>query len=878
MHPIVQRDERGVPRHVTMPIQPAAQQALSALAPRAQADDFLMKQGHLLDLPQSSLRSLRRRIASAPEAEASALRADGDKRVMDTHVIGYIQTFFGLPVIGAGVSVTVRDTPRSVLAASSTVVHGLQVEQPSAAQLAAATQRFLLPAGSGTTLGALGLPAPADGLDDAQRDVRVNASQLVVFRFESRLRQGEHPDGPGAPQDALPRLPLPPLAAAVADGSFRVAVELYFTASTARFGRLNWLMYVDVATLGVLQLVALVDHAFASVFLRDPITKGTGVAPSAGSAQLNPLRDGVTLQGLLPPSGGTQSLRGEYVQIVDAVLPSIPPPVEPEPFAFGFDARTDDFAAANAYFQCDRFFRLVDALGFELAEYFDGTAFPVLADHRGFGANTINARCPGNTLGNGIGTLEFALADLTDTEHPLGIAADWRVVLHELGGHGILWDHVSRPNFGFAHSAGDSLAAILNDPGSSAPDRFLTFPWVDVGRRHDRAVAQGWGWGGTQDTGGYASEQIVSTTLFRLYRSLGGDSPALALREQAARTVAYLILRAVAQLTPGTNPTGPLGLEAALAAADGGVWTPRDASEPLAGGAYHKVIRWAFEKQGLYRAPGAPRTAEGAPPEVDVYIEGGEYGFEARYWTAAEIWNRHAADGGTTHQQPLPGQANHAYVRIQNRGSQPATGLSVRGFRAQPGIGRRYPEDYTELTPQPLTAADLAPGARTIVGPFAWLPQAPHEPLLFSVSAEEDASNLDGLLTGSIPDFRLVPHDNNLALRNVQLLPVSLSGSALARRELTIQNPFAHTVRLQLKAELPALLVSRGYQLQLTPASFELAARAAQQVTLGLKGGSPLTAADLPTDPDARSLTITAEADGLPIGGVTFVIDPDAAE
>ena len=126
--------------------------------------------------------------------------------------------------------------------------------------------------------------------------------------------------------------------------------------------------------------------------------------------------------------------------------------------------------------------------------------------------------------GNGIGTVEFALADLSDTANPLGIAADWRVVLHELGGHGILWDHVNSPNFGFAHSAGDSCAAILNDPGSGAPDRFVTFPWINIGRRHDRSPAAGWGWGGANDVGGYSSEQVLSSTLFRLYRSIGSDS------------------------------------------------------------------------------------------------------------------------------------------------------------------------------------------------------------------------------------------------------------------------------------------------------------------------------------------------------------------
>jgi hypothetical protein len=72
-------------------------------------------------------------------------------------------------------------------------------------------------------------------------------------------------------------------------------------------------------------------------------------------------------------------------------------------------------------------------------------------------------------------------------------------VLHEFC-HELLWENVGSPNFGFAHSAGDSLAAILLDPGSLAPDRFLTFPFISIlnARRHDRDVTAGWAWGGYQ--------------------------------------------------------------------------------------------------------------------------------------------------------------------------------------------------------------------------------------------------------------------------------------------------------------------------------------------------------------------------------------------
>src|SRR5262249_19438397 len=249
-----------------------------------------------------------------------------------------------------------------------------------------------------------------------------------------------------------------------------------------------------------------------------------------------------------------------------------PPVVAPTEFTgiFQYDVTTDNFSAVSAYYTMDGFFRMMQEMGFTIASFFDGTTaspgFPVPVDHRG-GGSTVNAWGLGNATGDGSGGFVFALAQVGTS---VGIVDDARVAAHEFC-HALLWDSVHSPNFGFAHSAGDSLAAILNDPGSQAPDRFLTFPWIATvnpwaqNRRHDRPVAGGWAWGGVNDFGGYSSEQILATTLFRIYRMTGGDSanPDLAARlatqRFAARYMAYLIIRGIGSLatspvTPTPNP------------------------------------------------------------------------------------------------------------------------------------------------------------------------------------------------------------------------------------------------------------------------------------------------------------------------------------
>ena len=259
------------------------------------------------------------------------------------------------------------------------------------------------------------------------------------------------------------------------------------------------------------------------MFEVDPITTNGGPAPSGTSATLNPVRVSRPLLGLNPPVGGTQSLSGDTVSLVDSEAPTIAGPTEPGGSNFDFDARTNEFSAVNAYVHCDRFFRLVDSMGFSRATYFGGTTFPSSVDHRGRMNTTdgieVNAHCVGTSRWRRHRAHHASRWPTPPTPaHPIGIADDYRVVLHELAGHGVLYNHVSSANFGFAHSAGDSVAAILCDPGTQAPDRFITFPWVNIGRRHDRLPGGGWGWAGTiarnpfgsSDGGGYNNEQILS--------------------------------------------------------------------------------------------------------------------------------------------------------------------------------------------------------------------------------------------------------------------------------------------------------------------------------------------------------------------------------
>jgi hypothetical protein len=688
-------------------------------------------------------------------------------------------------------------------------------------------------------------------------------------------------------------LPLPPVPGTIRDGQHYLVAEIIFHLPAKQ--RLNWRALVEVQTGAILYLRALIDGVNGLVFTYDPQTS-TGdltMTPDDGDAVLNPLRDDVVLTNLNAPVAGVQSLTGTHVTVVDDDTPVVGPPTEPTGTDFDYAARTDNFGAVNAYYHANNLFDVIEDLGFNLATYFDGTAFPVHLDHRASFNTTngieANAFCSGDAQSNGIGLVGYCLSDTTDTANPLGRSVDKWVHWHEIGGHGILWDHVSSPNFGFAHSAGDTLAAFQNDPVSqlrALPERFRYAPFRGLDRWFNRTPASGWGWAGANDTGGYNSEQILATTLFRFYQALGGDADNEPKRWQASRIATYLVLNAVGKLTPGTNPPNPEAFYNTLVDADDDDWT----TEGYAGGAYHKVFRWAFEKQGLWRAPGAPTTDIGAPPAVDLYIDdgrAGEYQYQAVHWNCPSVWNRAAADGGTTSEPGVAGVLSYAYVKVKNRGTANASG-TVKVYHCLPGAGLTWPTDFVQAGPVaglPTGNVVANNGNEVIVGPFEWTPNANvygHDCLLAIVEADGDPSNVNNLEPGqTIQEWRLVPHDNNIGQRNVNLVPGGGGGEALAAgldgAVFFAGNNFNKPADMELRADVPRVLAAKGWRLQFAGVpgnQFRLKAGEKREITVRLTRGADFTPDDIRAAAD-RNFTVYLYGNGALLGGMTYRVDPD---
>jgi len=808
-----------------------------------------------------------------------ALSLQKEKQVGGTAIVVYEQTFAGIPVFDARVGIQINNATREVMSSQSSAYSSIELKN---SELLKEKKSRLSNKITKKRLEEL-LGFKVHNLQSA----RLNGK--LIYRYDESQRsnhtEAEH-ENHGCFGEAHSYNPkLQKLSKSVSDGQHYVVYEILWRGALKKgTPPVNWRSLVEPTKGDLLYIRALVACVTGLVYEKDPQTQtGDIVLASASTSTLDSYRNNETLHGLV--SNSPQDLVGEFVEIVDhRPIIAAPPTVPSVPGHFAFSADTDDFSAVNAYFHVDRCFRTMQEYGYNIASYFSGTTFPIPVDHRGVGG-VVNANCPGNTLGNGIGEMNYGLIGSGSN---LGIASSNRVVWHEFG-HGILWDNVSSPNFGFAHSAGDAMACIINDPGSNELDRFDTFPYVqdttNIGRRHDRDVTTGWAWFGNLYNTQYQGEQILSTTLFRLYRSLGGDAVNLNTQIRASETTMNLIFGGTGLLTSTT--TFPEVFVSNLQNTD----LTTTSFKGVPGGALHKVVRWAFEQQGLYHPdayPGSPTPVSqvGNPPDVDVYIDDGRaggYEYQWNHWSCQDMWVRRFPDGGLAHEDPVVNVPNYMYVRVKNRGLFPANNVRVDAYSCLPGTGLVFPDHWNPMTTASLPASSaILPGNEEILGPFEFTPtQVGHECLLAIAHADGDPGN-DTTLTGSIDHARFVPFDNNVGQRNVNPVPALTGGFSEALEKLIfwVRNPKHAAAVVEIEIRVPRLLQELGWSFDVKSEGgrkFELSGRQKLKVALSVNPGKEISRRDLNRAIKSGDSTIEVVAlvDGEISGGMSFPLDPN---
>ncbi|MDP2004175.1 MAG: hypothetical protein Q8K45_00720 [Rubrivivax sp.] len=517
------------------------------------------------------------------------------------------------------------------------------------------------------------------------------------------------------------------------------------------------------------------------------------------------------------------------------------------PFA-ELDLRSDDMAAVHAYERGQELFGRLATYGLAPRGMFKFAALPLVLRHRAAFANApdgnaVNAQVRPSGATPDFRTpytarawprleVAFGAANLTHRQvlpnasgqlraQALGLAADARWAWHEFG-HVLLAASTGELEFRFAHSAGDALAAIVADPDLQLeaaadpqnPDderlRLLTFPGVQLTRSHGRQAALGWCWCGRRSRrrhraaalaphrfSDYFEEQLLSSSLFTLYSAIGGHPEDNAgHRHAASHYCVYLVMRATALLGPASVVPARSADQFVSALIDADIGTvdwdidPSPlgrAAAPIqrAGGTVHKVVRWAFEHQGLYATddPQAEVDGVGRPPLVDIYIAGCNGRAGGGYAPVPLTWctdPQAAAPGWHAAAEALWQERGQVRVSVSNRGELPAGGVTAACWVAQVGPG---PLAWLELSPtaQPQQGATVGPQA---IAPFSFTASNGAAPLkgdcfvLVQATCAADRANLDpaaqlACSSGKPPAepervTDLVANDNNLGLRVIR--------------------------------------------------------------------------------------------------------------
>ena len=298
-----------------------------------------------INIAPEALRSLDQPVSYLdPQPQDVEYRFSEEKALFDSATFAYYQTWLNTPVWAAGITVTVKQPPARVVAATNTSEHGMDAKMPSAqaieryrrlfatgekvdgppSQPTAKRPKASEAAGSNLLSDILGQPAKTPkGPDDRQITPRLIRGRFFIYRYDPDKRTEDHPEptpstyvpeqGATQPIDRPlsappPTLPLQPVPRSIKAAQWYLVAEL-IVRLTSEGQSVNWRMLVEVETNAILNLRALTSAVDGLVFPQDPITlTGNNVnSPAANGATLDPVPKQQDIAELKRPCARRQS-------------------------------------------------------------------------------------------------------------------------------------------------------------------------------------------------------------------------------------------------------------------------------------------------------------------------------------------------------------------------------------------------------------------------------------------------------------------------------------------------------------------------------------------------------------------------------------------
>ena len=127
------RDDAGVARALSHDRYVSSE----ARTPQLAAGDYLARYTELLGVQEEELKHLFVPTEQEPTADKVEYRLLSEKHQFDLTTVAFYQTYFGLPVWEAGLSITMKENPLRIIGAQTTRHPDPKVKRPSAQAVAA---------------------------------------------------------------------------------------------------------------------------------------------------------------------------------------------------------------------------------------------------------------------------------------------------------------------------------------------------------------------------------------------------------------------------------------------------------------------------------------------------------------------------------------------------------------------------------------------------------------------------------------------------------------------------------------------------------------------------------------------------------------------
>ncbi len=275
-------------------------------------------------------------------------------------------------------------------------------------------------------------------------------------------------------------------------------------------------------------------------------------------------------------------------------------------------------------------------------------------------------------------------------------------------------------------------------------------------------------------------------------------------------------------------------------------------------------------------------------------------------WESHDIWVRNVNDNGGSHQNPEFGQLNYVNVRLYNKGTAPASNVTVALYWAKASAGLAWPIDWHTVGS---AATNVDPnGTVTVVIP--WLPAFKgHVCLLVRILSAQDplpvevadpnvnVRNSNNLVWRNVNVVDLVSFSAfsaNMVIRNIETSSAQVKVSFFDRIEKDVVNPFLRRGRItiDLGASLfglwrengmlgknVAVVGSTSIQVLADGAWIQLSMRGREEGTISLRFEDTATGTlQTRTEPNYFEVRQSAvrERDEVVQGGVTYEIESPA--